>query len=278
MERSCISKSKVSRLNRPQPRDEEAEYAVIPRCSAPNRSQGAAWVRKARARVGVPVRALTVWPSPGAYIRQDALMHTVGSGEANARVGIAPVIHRRVGGALPIRTHLTNEAMIETSHLLRYHMTAFTLSMQENSASAGRKSTAEGPDFAAFWSVWPRKVSKKDAERAWSKLKARHRQAAIAAVPKHVQFWNATRAAAQYIPHAATWLNGARWEDEIEIPAARTTPQPARGPAWWTSHALMDQKGREVGIGSARPGESAEQYRARIQQALVERERYGGQS
>ncbi|WP_286899915.1 hypothetical protein [Achromobacter sp. UBA2119] len=157
-------------------------------------------------------------------------------------------------------------------------MTAFTLSMQENSASAGRKSTAEGPDFAAFWSVWPRKVSKKDAERAWSKLKARHRQAAIAAVPKHVQFWNATRAAAQYIPHAATWLNGARWEDEIEIPAARTTPQPARGPAWWTSHALMDQKGREVGIGSARPGESAEQYRARIQQALVERERYGGQS
>lgn len=25
---------------------------------------------------------LTVWSSPGAYIRQDALMHTVGSGEA----------------------------------------------------------------------------------------------------------------------------------------------------------------------------------------------------
>ncbi|MNU43046.1 hypothetical protein D3C71_318220 [compost metagenome] len=205
-------------------------------------------------------------------------MHTVGSGEANARVGIAPVIHRWVGGALPIRTHLTNEAMIETSHLLRYHMTAFTLSMQENSASAGRISATDAPDFAAFWSVWPRKVSKKDAERAWSKLKSRQRQAAIDAVPKHVQFWNATRAAAHFIPHAATWLNGARWEDEIEIPAARPSAQPTRGPAWWTSHSLMDQKGREVGIGSARPGESAEQYKARIQQALLERERYGKQS
>lgn len=63
-------------------RDEEAKYAVIPGRNAPNRTQGAAWVRKARARVGVPVRVLTVWPSPGAYIRQDALMHTVGSGEA----------------------------------------------------------------------------------------------------------------------------------------------------------------------------------------------------
>lgn len=204
-------------------------------------------------------------------------MHTVGSGEANARVGIAPVIHRWVGGALPIRTHLTNEAMTETFHLLRYHMTAFILSMQENSASAGRIPAAEAMDFAAFWSLWPRKVSKKDAERAWAKLKVRQRQAAIEAVPTHVQFWNATRAADHFIPHAATWLNGARWEDEIVIPAHRPAAQSVRGLAWWTSHALMDQKGREVGIGPARPGESAEQYRARIQQAIIERERYGSQ-
>lgn len=203
-------------------------------------------------------------------------MHTVGSGEANARVGIAPVIHRRVGGALPIRTHLTNEAMTETSHLLRYHMTAFTLSMQENSASAGRTSASEALDFVAFWSLWPRKVSKKDAERAWSKLKARERQAALEAVPKHVRFWNATRVAAHFIPHAATWLNGARWEDEINIPEPQKSAPATRGPAWWTSHVLMDQKGREVGVGSARPGESTEQYRARIQQALVECDRFGG--
>lgn len=125
--------------------------------------------------------------------------------------------------------------------------------------------------------MWPRKVCKKDAERAWPKLKPKQRQAAITAVPLHVQFWKATRAAGHFIPHAATWLNGARWEDEIEIPASRPAPQPARGPAWWTSHTLMDMKGREVGVGSARPGESAEQYRARIQQGIMERERYGDQ-
>ena len=157
-------------------------------------------------------------------------------------------------------------------------MTAFILSMQENSASVGRKSPAEAPDFSAFWSMWPRKVSKKDAERAWSKLKGAQRQAALDAVPLHVQFWKMTRVAAQFIPHAATWLNGARWEDEIEIPAQRPQERQVRGPAWWTSHALMDQKGREVGIGSARPGESADLYRARIQQAIIERERYGGEA
>lgn len=154
-------------------------------------------------------------------------------------------------------------------------MTELILSMQENFAHGAAKKSDGGPDFSTFWGLWPRKTAKKDAERAWSKLRPAERRLVLHVLPKHVEYWKAARTEMLFVPYPATWLNGERWKDEVVIPA----PKPARpvntGPAWWTSHALMDQMGREVGIGSARPGESSEQYRARIQQAIAERDRYG---
>lgn len=70
--------------------------------------------------------------------------------------------------------------------------------------------------FDDFWAVWPRKVAKGAAEKAWEKakldnladviIKAASLQAAV--IFKHTD--------KQYIPHPATWLNQKRWEDEIE--------------------------------------------------------------
>ncbi|MGE8660174.1 MAG: hypothetical protein ACN6O8_25810 [Achromobacter sp.] len=154
-------------------------------------------------------------------------------------------------------------------------MTELILSMQENFAHGAPKKGHVGQDFSTFWALWPRKTAKKDAERAWMKLRAADRRAVLHVLPKHIAYWKAARTSMEFIPYPATWLNGDRWKDDVVIPAPRLERQGATEPAWWTSHALMDQKGREVGIGAARPGESAEQYRARIQQAIVERDRYG---
>lgn len=72
-------------------------------------------------------------------------------------------------------------------------------------------------DFMALWSLWlgmKRGTCRQDAVRAWAKAVRRASPAAIIAGAERF-------AAAQagedprFIPHAATWLNGSRWEDDL---------------------------------------------------------------
>jgi hypothetical protein len=139
-----------------------------------------------------------------------------------------------------------------------------------------REAQRTAPEFAEFWGTWPRKVAKRDAEKAWSKLTPADKASALEALPLHVKHWRRNGTERQYIPHPATWLNGGRWEDEIEA-EAQSKPKTSGQQAWWISHIAMDAKGREMGVGSARAGETTEQYRARIQAAIDEQLRYGGQ-
>lgn len=131
------------------------------------------------------------------------------------------------------------------------------------------------PTFDDFWKVWPKREAKKDATRAWAKLSPASRIAALDALPAHVDRWRREGRIRNHIPHPATWLNGERWEDELgEVFAPQQKPVQA-GPGWWTSHVLMERKGREVGVGAPRPGETGDQYRARIQAAMEDQKRYG---
>jgi hypothetical protein len=132
------------------------------------------------------------------------------------------------------------------------------------------------PTFEDFWAVWPKREARKAAVRAWEKLNAQSRMAAFVALPAHVERWRKEARSRNHIPHPGTWLNGERWEDELgEI--FQQAPAPVKRPdtAWWFSHVLMERKGREVGVGPARPGEQTEQYRARIQAAIEDHARYG---
>jgi hypothetical protein len=70
--------------------------------------------------------------------------------------------------------------------------------------------------FDAFWSVYPRREAKARALKAWNALNPNPGLAAAlqAAVEQHKRrLW--AQAPADKIPHAATWLNGRRWEDEL---------------------------------------------------------------
>jgi len=69
--------------------------------------------------------------------------------------------------------------------------------------------------FDAFWTAYPRKAGKVSAVKAWTKLKAADRNAAIAALPQHVTVWRAQKRGMDKVPHAATWLNQRRWEDDL---------------------------------------------------------------
>ena len=72
--------------------------------------------------------------------------------------------------------------------------------------------------FEKFWSAYPKKVAKKDALRAWSRIRESLYPVIMSALEKHKTSQQWQRG---YIPHAATWLNGERWEDELS-PAAES--------------------------------------------------------
>ncbi len=81
---------------------------------------------------------------------------------------------------------------------------------------------ARARGFDRFWSAFPRKVAKQDAEKVWSKLKPQGEllEIIISAVQRQAVSEQWVKEKGKYVPHAATWLNGKRWEDQEATPAA----------------------------------------------------------
>jgi hypothetical protein len=77
----------------------------------------------------------------------------------------------------------------------------------------------EATGWQRFWDAYPRKIGKADARKAfgkaWKKLPPYDEEAIlIGGLERAKAAW----ADAQFIPHAATWLNGERWQDEPDPP------------------------------------------------------------
>ena len=77
-----------------------------------------------------------------------------------------------------------------------------------------KRADAKTDDFDAFWAVYPRKVGKGDAKKAFAKVKAPV-SVLISAVNTQKQSQQWLKDNGQYIPNPATWLNQGRWEDEL---------------------------------------------------------------
>lgn len=91
--------------------------------------------------------------------------------------------------------------------------------------------------FESFWGHFPRKLARKDAEKAWLKIRPAEQLAVIEGIKKHVAFWKQQGTEKQYIPYPATWLNGERWKDEIEL--APEMPQ-----CYWNRNGERDVSGK----------------------------------
>lgn len=115
--------------------------------------------------------------------------------------------------------------------------------------------------FADFYQAYPRKMARKEAEKAWNKLTPDERIRAMEALPKHIRYWDMSNTAKEFVPYPASWINGARFDDDIEMPSV-----PERVVAWWATDRGIEEKGRELGI-RARGGESMQEYKARVVEA-----------
>lgn len=73
--------------------------------------------------------------------------------------------------------------------------------------------------FAEFWATYPKKASKPAAEKAYRKLNPSPPLQAqmLAAVALQAKTHDWTKDKGQYVPHAATWINNRRWEDQLLI-------------------------------------------------------------
>lgn len=81
-----------------------------------------------------------------------------------------------------------------------------------------RSSTDYSDEFNTFWAIYPRKVDKTSAWKAWRTLNPdEETQNAIKTDIKHrlEREWRGKDMT--YIPHPATYLNKRRWEDETEV-------------------------------------------------------------
>jgi uncharacterized protein YdaU (DUF1376 family) len=74
-------------------------------------------------------------------------------------------------------------------------------------------------DFDIFWSAYPRKTAKGNAENSWKKIKPDEQllEEILAAVAKQKSTWTDPK----FIPHPATWLNGKRWLDGVDSTAGK---------------------------------------------------------
>lgn len=83
------------------------------------------------------------------------------------------------------------------------------------------KTTGELPDgppeFDLFWDEYPKKEGKKYAMKCWDRLKVMEKWMALAAIPLHVKKWKLEGRDRQFIPDCSSWLNQARFEDEIDL-------------------------------------------------------------
>jgi hypothetical protein len=101
-------------------------------------------------------------------------------------------------------------------------------------------------EFEMFWKNYPRKVAKAEARKAWKQTeKVRPSiEAVINAIKQACQTEQWMRAGGQFIPHAATWLRGERWEDEFEV----KLPDVINEKPWHESATGIEAKGRELGL------------------------------
>lgn len=92
-----------------------------------------------------------------------------------------------------------------------------------------KKKSYDADGFAAFWAAYPKKTGKADALKAWNKLKPdivlqAKMGEALTAQKKSPQW---TKNNGQYIPMPSTWLNGKRWEDEVQTQTQPNIPTDA---------------------------------------------------
>lgn len=73
--------------------------------------------------------------------------------------------------------------------------------------------------FESFWAMYPRKISKLKSKEKYLKILKSNKTpekihiTILEGLKRHLPIWEKTET--KFIPHATTWLNGERWNDDV---------------------------------------------------------------
>lgn len=70
--------------------------------------------------------------------------------------------------------------------------------------------------FEDFWRTFPRRLAKKDALKAWQRIDPSMHARIMTSLTQQKKSEQWRKDSGQFIPYPASWLNGERWEDELE--------------------------------------------------------------
>ena len=114
-------------------------------------------------------------------------------------------------GAAGGRAPKANSSKSKPTNNIR-HKTEDEEHKTENDIPSKSPSTRDA--FERFWSVYPRKIGKQSAKRAFERVKV-PLETLVTAVERQKCSDQWTQNNGQFIPHPATWLNQGRWDDEL---------------------------------------------------------------
>jgi hypothetical protein len=69
--------------------------------------------------------------------------------------------------------------------------------------------------WEAFWTLYPRRQARKDAQRAWTRIQSSEHAMILESLVAWRNVWRQQNTATHHIPLPATWLNGERYRDEV---------------------------------------------------------------
>lgn len=91
--------------------------------------------------------------------------------------------------------------------------------------------------WAAFWDAYPRRKDKQRARASFFKLTADEVEAAIFGATRYAVKIQADKTDERYVAHAATWLNGKRWEDFTDPGSIPDEVVDGKRWGWWREPA-----------------------------------------
>ena len=123
--------------------------------------------------------------------------------------------------------------------------------------------------FDDWWRSYPIKKAKQVAKKSWNRQNLDDRADELIEIlekqKKHDSQWKVGIG----IPHPSTYLNQARWEDEVYVENKEIKPEWSKLP--FNDAELMNWASSH-GFPLARPGEHSRAYRGRLQAAIEQRE------
>lgn len=97
--------------------------------------------------------------------------------------------------------------------------------------------------FTDFWAAYPRKQARENAWKAWAKLAPDGEllRTILIALERQKRTADWIKEGGRYIPLAASWLNGKRWEDDVGVSSSqgKTVSAQAYGQRQYTEAELL---------------------------------------